>query len=293
LTLTALFEAGNPDSTTITYAVNDATMGTTTPAPGTYTIYVGNSISATATPNSGYQLSAWMIGFYSNAGALLQEDTILADDPDFANPMNFGALPQSFADYGYTITITAVFEAGAVEPCAVPTGLTVASVENHTVTVTWDANANVNSWNIRYRKANESNWNSATANTNSYTISDLDGNTDYEIQVQADCGDGNQSDWTASATAHTTNVGISSWMENSVKVFPNPANDVVNVQCTMYNVQLGADLHVFDVYGKLVQTVPMTGETTSVNVSNLADGMYFVRVTTEEGAVTKPFVVKR
>ncbi len=293
LTLTALFEAGNPDSTTITYAVNDATMGTTTPAPGTYTIYVGNNISATATPNSGYQLSAWMIGFYSNAGALLQEDTILADDPDFANPMNFGALPQSFADYGYTITITAVFEAGAVEPCAVPTGLTVASVENHAVTVTWDANANVNSWNIRYRKANESNWNSATANTNSYTISDLDGNTDYEIQVQADCGDGNQSDWTASATAHTTNVGISSWMENSVKVFPNPANDFVNVQCTMYNVQLGADLHVFDVYGKLVQTVPMTGETTSVNVSGLADGMYFVRVTTEAGAVTKTFVVKR
>ncbi|MBR3557893.1 MAG: T9SS type A sorting domain-containing protein, partial [Bacteroidales bacterium] len=78
-----------------------------------------------------------------------------------------------------------------------------------------------------------------------------------------------------------------------VKVFPNPANDFVNVQCTMYNVQLGADLHVFDVYGKLVQTVPMTGETTAINVSSLADGMYFVRVTTEAGDVTKPFVVKR
>ena len=193
--------------------------------------------------------------------------------------------------YGNEMTFTTLEQ--GVEPCAVPTGLTVASVENHAVTVTWDANANVNSWNIRYRKANESNWSSATANTNSYTISDLDGNTDYEIQVQADCGDGNLSDWTASATAHTTNVGISSWMENSVKVFPNPANDFVNVQCTMYNVQLGADLHVFDVYGKLVQTVPMTGETTSVNVSNLADGMYFVRVTTEAGAVTKTFVVKR
>jgi hypothetical protein len=111
--------------------------------------------------------------------------------------------------------------------------------------------------------------------------------------VQADCGDGNLSDWSDAITATTTNVGIDSWIENSVKVFPNPANDFVNVQCTMYNVQLGADLHVFDVYGKLVQTVPMTGETTSVNVSGLADGMYFVRVTTDAGVVTKPFVVKR
>ena len=193
--------------------------------------------------------------------------------------------------YGNEMTFTTLEQ--GVEPCDVPTGLTVASVENHAVTVTWDANPNVNSWNIRYRKANEGSWSSATASTNSYTLSDLDGDTDYEIQVQADCGDGNQSDWTASATAHTTNVGISSWLENSVKVFPNPANDFVNVQCTMYNVQLGADLHVFDVYGKLVQTVPMTGETTILNISTLADGMYFVRVTTEAGAVTKTFVVKR
>ena len=193
--------------------------------------------------------------------------------------------------YGDAVNFTTLPE--EVQPCEAPTGLTVASIENHAVTVTWDANSNVNSWNIRYRKANEGSWNSASSSTNSYTISDLDGDTDYEIQVQADCGDGNQSDWTTSATAHTTNVGISSWMENSVKVFPNPANDFVNVQCTMYNVQMSADLHVFDVYGKLVQTVPMTGETTSINVSDLADGMYFVRVTTEAGAVTKTFVVKR
>ena len=96
-------------------------------------------------------------------------------------------------------------------------------------------------------------------------------------------------------TLHLTiTVGIDDHdLAGNVKVFPNPANDFVNVQCTMYNVQLGADLHVFDVYGKLVQTVPMTGETTILNISTLADGLYFVRVTTEAGVVTKTFVVKR
>lgn len=113
MTLTALFEVGNPDSTTITYAVNDATMGTISPAPGTYTIYVGGSIDATATPNTGYVLSAWMLDIYLN-GSLNSSDTILSSDADFSNPMHFGTLPQSFADYNATITITAVFAPASV-----------------------------------------------------------------------------------------------------------------------------------------------------------------------------------
>ena len=49
-------------------------------------------------------------------------------------------------------------------------------------------------------------------------------------------------------------------------------------------------MHLFDVYGKLLRIVPVTSETTQINVSGLADGMYFVRVTMEEGSVTKSFV---
>ena len=55
---------------------------------------------------------------------------------------------------------------------------------------------------------------------------------------------------------------------------------------------MAGELHVFDVYGKLLQIVPVTSEITTVNVSNLANGMYFVRVVTEEGMVTKTFVKK-
>ena len=112
ISFTAYFEAGNPDSTTITYAVNDPTMGTITPTPGTYTIYVGDNITTTATPNDGYVLSAWVFDTYLN-GVLINSDTTYSDDPEFENPMNFGSLPQSYADYEATITITALFEAGS------------------------------------------------------------------------------------------------------------------------------------------------------------------------------------
>ena len=55
----------------------------------------------------------------------------------------------------------------------------------------------------------------------------------------------------------------------------------------MYNVQcLG--IEIVDVYGKIITTVDQTA--TQINVSGLAAGMYFVRVTTDRGVVTKPFV---
>ena len=85
-----------------------------------------------------------------------------------------------------------------------------------------------------------------------------------------------------------------------IVVYPNPTKDVVNVQCTMNNVQgsmddvQGLGIDVIDVYGKVVRTVVGANNDsplqTQINVSGLAAGMYFVRVTTDRGAVTKPFV---
>ena len=108
--------------------------------------------------------------------------------------------------------------------------------------------------------------------------------------MQANCGDNGLSEWSNSITAQTTNVGIENHLENSIVLFPNPANDVVNVQCTMYNVQ---SVEVIDVYGKSINIVHITDNPTRINISDLADGMYFVRVTTDEGVATKPFIVKR
>ena len=110
---------------------------------------------------------------------------------------------------------------------------------------------------------------------------------------KAVCTNGLTSEWYTAITASITNVGIDSWLANSVTLYPNPAKEVVHVQCTMNNAQWdGASVEVLDVYGKLLQTVQMTSETTVLNVSGLADGMYFVRVTTEAGSVTKTFVKK-
>ena len=187
--------------------------------------------------------------------------------------------------YGEEMTFTTLPE--EVQPCNVPTNLHTTAVENEAISIAWDADANVTSWNIQYRPVGGT-LATATTNTNSYTITGLTGLTTYEIQVQANCGDGNLSDWTAAITPQTTNVGIEDYLRNSVILFPNPAKEVINVQCTMYNVQ---SVEVIDVYGKVISTMDAyNASLLSINVSGLANGMYFVRVTTEEGVVTKSFV---
>jgi hypothetical protein len=170
----------------------------------------------------------------------------------------------------------------------VPTGVTTSGVTHESITVSWNAASGVSSWNIQYRPVGGQ-LSSATTNTNSYTITGLQPETTYEIQVQANCGNGNVSEWSATTSA-TTTVGIDSWLDNSVSLYPNPAKEYVDIRVDGdLNVTM---MEVYDVYGKLINTVTVIDNPTRINVSTLADGMYFVRVTTEKGAVTKTFVKK-
>ena len=178
------------------------------------------------------------------------------------------------------------------EPCDVPTNVAVYETQDESISISWDAGADVSSWTVRYRPQNSTSWSYSTANTNSIVLTGLTNMTVYEIQVQADCGDGNTSDWSNTVTGYTLTPAVSEYLDGQVTLYPNPAQEVVNVQCTMNNVQLDGELHLFDVYGKLLQIVPITSETTQINVSGLADGMYFVRVMTDLGVLTKTFVKK-
>ena len=187
--------------------------------------------------------------------------------------------------YGSEMTFTTQPE--DVDPCNVPTGLTVGTVTHESIAISWDNDADVNSWNIQYRPAGGA-LASATSATNSYTITGLAPETEYQIQVQADCGDGNVSDWSAAITA-TTTTGIENWLMNSISLYPNPAKEYIDVRVDELHV---TSMEVYDVYGKLINTVSVIDNPTRINVSGLASGMYFVRVTTEQGVVTKSFVKK-
>ena len=248
----------NPDEVTISakgFEWKATTGGTYTQVAGTGTDNTFTAALSNLTPNTNYTFKAFIT--YNG-------QTVYGDE------MTFTTLEQG------------------VEPCDIPTNLHASTCDAHSITIGWNTNGNATSWNIQYRVENGS-WSSATSNTNTYVINGLVAETLYEIEVQANCGNGNLSDWSEPIHISTTIDGIDSWLENSVTLFPNPANNVINVQCTMNNVQ---SVEVYDVYGKLITTTNDIDNPTRINVSGLADGVYFVRVTTEVGVVTKSFVKK-
>ena len=245
----------NPDNVTITAKGFEwkATAG------GTY-----QAVNAT-----GSGLTYNLTGLTANTGYTYKAFITFNGTTIYGNEVTFNTLPED------------------VEPCNTPTGLTVGTVTHESIAISWDNDANVNSWNIQYRPVGGT-LASATSATNSYTITGLAPETEYQIQVQADCGDGNVSDWSAAVTA-TTTTGIENWLMNSISLYPNPAKEYIDVRVDELHV---TGMEVYDVYGKLISTVSVVDNPTRINVSGLASGMYFVRVTTEQGVVTKSFVKK-
>lgn len=67
--------------------------------------------------------------------------------------------------------------------------------------------------------------------------------------------------------------------DSSVRIYPNPAKDVVTVagSAELKSIQL------YDVQGRLLQSVAASGLQSSVNVSSLPKGVYFVKAFTEKG----------
>ena len=190
--------------------------------------------------------------------------------------------------YGETMTFCTLPD-DTPDPCDVPTGLHVITLDNgeHTNQIVWDENDNVSQWNVQY-KTESTDWTTETVNVNHYQIENVIYNVTYQIRVQAICDNGMTSDWTSPVNMIIL-CGIDNYLLNSISLYPNPANDIINVECTINNVQIEA-MEVFDVYGKLINTVNVMDSPTQINVSSLASGMYFVRVTTGEGVVTKSFV---
>ncbi len=90
----------------------------------------------------------------------------------------------------------------------------------------------------------------------------------------------------------TTSVGINNRDDFDFKVYPNPTNSVVNVQCIMNNVQAKTtEIQLYDAYGKLLQV--RDGNASQIDLSPFAPGVYFVKAVTNGNMMGVRKVVKQ
>ena len=248
-------------------------------------------------PSSPWQLLVQ----YSNPVSTWTKDSLALPNLSATYQLAFEGL----AHHGHGIELDDITVDGTIdttvvpEPCEAPTDLhqVVVPVDKDPgfILVEWTDNAGASKWNLQYRHEGTEQWNTVVTTGTGYWIdSNVEAWGHYEIRVQAICDDDLLSDWSDTIMATAQGLGgIDDYLLSSINLYPNPANDVVNVECRMQNAEYEVEaVEVYDVYGKLVNTVVVNENPIRINISNLADGMYFVRVTTDAGAVTKRFMKK-
>lgn len=67
--------------------------------------------------------------------------------------------------------------------------------------------------------------------------------------------------------------------DNSIKIYPNPSNAVVNVKSN-FNIK---SIQLYDVQGRILQTNIIEDNTTSLDITSKAKGIYFLKVITDRG----------
>jgi len=76
---------------------------------------------------------------------------------------------------------------------------------------------------------------------------------------------------------------------NSFTISPNPVTSILNIK--MSKNFIAGNIKVFDILGKQILTIELNpNNLTRINVSNLSNGMYLVKVTSGENTQTKRFI---
>jgi hypothetical protein len=78
---------------------------------------------------------------------------------------------------------------------------------------------------------------------------------------------------------------------NMVQLYPNPTNATIEIRLDETQLQV-KECRVYDIYGKLINIVPVHTDITKIDVNHLAAGVYFVRMNSDLGTITKKFVKK-
>jgi hypothetical protein len=293
------------------------------------------------------------------SGSVINSDTVNFNDPDFANPINFGTVPQSFADYGATFTVTAVFAPSTTPPTQYTVTLNTADASMGTVSpagqsvveenssftatataldgyhfVNWiDDNGNTFTYNpytfivtgnttltavfaandpgINYYNVIVTSSNTNMGNVTSTANGQVAENT--EVTATATALDGYRFvNWTndagtevSTANPYTFTVtadvilianfviedGIDAiTLSQSINLMPNPADNYIELRVNS-NVNV-TEAVVYNAFGQMIQTIQLSDNHARIDLSNVASGMYFVRVNGEGVMATKKFIRK-
>ena len=107
--------------------------------------------------------------------------------------------------------------------------------------------------------------------------------------VVAHCTNVVNSDNSETVIFKTEENAINDYAAN-ISLYPNPTTGIIT--CDLREAGNISMVNVYDVFGRLLQTLQTNGDILTIDASNYADGLYFVRISTENGIINKTFIKK-
>ncbi len=90
----------------------------------------------------------------------------------------------------------------------------------------------------------------------------------------------------ASVTLHTSN-----FIASDFKVYPNPAKTVITINLSEY-VSKNMHVSMYNLQGQIVKEVDLDAKTTSISLSGLKSGVYFLKFKNDAGSFTTKLLVE-
>lgn len=83
--------------------------------------------------------------------------------------------------------------------------------------------------------------------------------------------------------------GVDNPLANAIQLYPNPSNGQIFINGNQLAME---KISIYDVCGKMVKSIPAEDTMLSIDLSDCPAGIYFVRISTKSGEVTKKLVVR-
>lgn len=206
------------------------------------------------------------------------------------------ALRQQVGDihYGYWFVDSLVVSIReGVDPyaCDIPDNIAVLAATENIATVNWDGSAA--SWELKL--VNGTDTSLRTVAGRPYVISGLTSCTDYSVSMRAICSSSAESEWsdfidfTTGGCDTTDTNGIRRAENVAFSLYPNPATSSVTIDA---NGMGQAQVNVIDLNGSIVISTTIDNEPLHIDLSTLARGAYFVRLTNQNGTSVRKLIVQ-
>jgi hypothetical protein len=180
-----------------------------------------------------------------------------------------------------------IWQYSDAEACEAPENLNY-TISGNSATLTWNGGDNASYFTVEYGM-NGGDVHTENTSNHQLVIHNLQsGNYFWRVKSVCSFGESNFVNGSTIATSinnHDLNANMN--------VYPNPTSDKVNVLLSGYNSQSdNMDIQLFDIYGKLLQTVPVTNENMQIDLSSYAQGVYFIKATVDGKAIAVRKIVK-